>query len=165
MMRFRTAIIYLAGIGLTACSSTSDRGAGSAPAPAVTENLIQSIPPQGLPAQRLGAGECGMFLWGQTPPRRFIFFSKANTGAGLVLINEETVELRSTGAGGSIFGEFNTSTQFATADGDWSVDVTIEPGELLEDGQRIETGRIVLVDREGWQTILPVVGIRACIPG
>jgi hypothetical protein len=127
--------------------------------------LFNSVPPRGLPPQRLDPGECGLFLWGQTPPNRFIFFSKAGSGAGLALIGESAVNVQLTAGRGAIFGEFNTSSEYVTTDGTWAVSIEVKPGEMLEDGQRIESGRMLQTNPEGWQTILPVVGVRACIPG
>ena len=43
-----------------------------APAPDVTVS-------GSLPSQDLAAGECGLFLWTQSEPRRFIYFSKAGS--------------------------------------------------------------------------------------
>lgn len=106
-----------------------------------------------------------MFLWGQSVPRRFIFFVRADAGKGLMLIGEQPTDIQRTSSSGNLFGEFTTTTQYQTVSGDYSVNVTVVPGEMLEDGQRIESGRIVVTNREGWETILPVLGVRACIPG
>ena len=46
-----------------------------------------------------------------------------------------------------------------------ATDLSLKPGELLEGGQRIESGRLVTTDADGWETVLPVTGVRACIPG
>lgn len=106
-----------------------------------------------------------MFLWGQAVPRRFIFFVRADVGKGLMLIGEQPTDIQRTSSSGNLFGEFTTTTQYQTVSGDYSVNVIVVPGEMLEDGQRIESGRIVVTNREGWETILPVLGVRACIPG
>ena len=40
--------------------------------------------------------------------------------------------------------------------------LSVVPGEDLEGGQRIESGLINVRDKEGWDTKLPVLGVRAC---
>lgn len=165
MIRLSFCVAVFASLLLVACAGSSEQTSQTAGVPAATRDLFRSSTPDGLPPQRLAQGECGLFLWGQTPPHRFVFFSKADSGAGIVLIDKAAVDLRVMDTGGAIFGEFSTRTQYSTADGVRSVTVAVEPGEMLEDGQRISSGKIVSTDQDGWQTIFPVLGVRACIPG
>ena len=159
------SIVAVCGLLLSACANTPDQPPKSPTMPASTRDLFNAVPPRGLPPQRLDPGECGLFLWGQTPPNRFIFFSKAGSGAGIALIEESAVNVQLTAGRGPVFGEFNTNSDYITTDRIWEVSIEVEPGEMLEDGQRVESGRMLQTNPEGWQTILPVIGVRACIPG
>nr|WP_156780829.1 hypothetical protein [Hyphomonas sp. Mor2] len=122
---------------------------------------IDSVPSSGLGPQELLAGECGLFLWSQTDVSKFIFFSKALSGTAVFAQGEEPITLTQVTAGGDIFGQFNTDMFYFTEDGR-ELSLTMTPGDLLDGGQRIERGLITIRDREGWDTKLPVLGVRAC---
>ncbi|NQY38896.1 MAG: hypothetical protein HRT80_02225 [Henriciella sp.] len=151
-------------IGLTACSSTPDldpqeaRARMLAMAPA-----IDSVPSSGLGPQEVSAGECALFLWSQTDTSKFIFFSKALSGTAVFAQGEIPMDLIQTGAGGDIFGQFNTETRYISDDGR-EIALEVVPGERMNGGQRVEQGLISLTDKEGWLTKLPVLGVRACQP-
>jgi len=102
-----------------------------------------------------------LFLWSQTDVSKFIFFSKALAGTAVFAQGELPIALTQTTAGGEIFGQFNTRMEFVSDDNRVLL-LTVVPGEILEGGQRLETGLISLTDEEGWQTKLPVLGVRAC---
>lgn len=122
---------------------------------------IDSVPSSGLGPQELLTGECGLFLWSQTDVSKFIFFSKALSGTATFAQAETPLTLSQIGAGGDIFGQFNTDMTFLTEDGR-ELALTVEAGELLEGGQRISSGLINVRDKDGWDTKLPVLGVRAC---
>ncbi len=124
-----------------------------------------SIPTAGLPAQTLAAGECGVFLWGQTTPRRFVFFSETTSGEALILVGDEARTLKQTAARGEVIGSFLTESDFRAADDQLTASLVIVPGDQLEDGQRIGSGRLVTRGKDGWETVLPVAGLYACLPG
>lgn len=150
--------------GGAAVSAASTVGAGATASIPAGPGLAL-VPRRGLDPQTLGPGDCGMFLWTQTTPRRFVFFARGGSAAARMLVGEETIDLAQTGTGGEIFGQFMTEARYAPRSGAPVVDVAVEPGDLLEDGQRISGGLIRLTDAQGWETILPVVGVRACFPG
>lgn len=124
---------------------------------------IDSVPSSGLGPQELPAGECGLFLWSQTDVSKFIFFSPALSGTAVFAQGEVPITLTQATAGGDIFGQFNTRMSYLTEDGR-ELSLSMTPGDLLDGGQRIERGLITIRDREGWDTKLPVLGVRACQP-
>ncbi|MFN4023655.1 MAG: hypothetical protein ACK4MQ_02385 [Hyphomonas sp.] len=123
------------------------------------------VPAEGLPAQKLAPGECGLFLWGMSAPRRFVFFTEASSGEALILHDGSPRRLVVAEAGGEVFGQFFTESGYSAPGADWTVTLTLTPGELLEGGQRVRTGRLVTRGADGWETVLPVTGVRACMPG
>ncbi|MEO0608076.1 MAG: hypothetical protein AAFY82_07575 [Pseudomonadota bacterium] len=124
---------------------------------------IDSIPQSGLGPQVLRAGDCGLFLWSKTDVTKFIFFSQALTGTARFAKEDVPMELAQTGAGGNIFGQYNTRMSYQSTDG-LIFDLLIEPGEVLDGGQRIKSGMLTTTDSEGWRTKLPILGVRACQP-
>ena len=151
-------------LALTGCQSAgnnaSDRAAQN---PLTMKPVVDAIPASAVGAQELIAGECGVFLWSKTDVSKFIFFSKALSGSALFAQGEVPVSMAQISAGGDIFGQFNTRMSYQTNDGR-RLALTIEPGEVLEGGQRLESGLITVTDTEGWETKLPVLGVRACQP-
>lgn len=160
----RPLAIALSAALLCACASTPAEDKSDAAA-AAARSTVSEVPAEGLPPQTLEAGECGLFLWGMAAPRRFSFFTESSSGEALVFHEGTAHTLVQTDASGEVFGQFFTETQYLSADGTWSVNLSITPGDILEGGQRVETGRLVTTSADGWETVLPVTGVRACIPG
>ena len=129
----------------------------------LTDAAVSEVPQSGLGPQQLAPGECGLFLWSKTDASSFIFFSRAASGSAVFKPEENLLDLQQVGAGGTIFGQFNTEQSYADGDGG-TVELTFEAGESLSDGQRISGGLITMTDVDGWRTKLPVLGLRACLP-
>ncbi|WP_300393103.1 hypothetical protein [Henriciella sp.] len=162
----RQAILFLAaGLVLAACSSRPDP-APVERAPVNPEALVPAVnvvPESGLGPQQLAKNECGLFLWSKTDPTQLIFFERAQTGRATVQIGSKAVEVTQTINRGEIFGEFMTEQGFAAPDGE-QILLTIVPGEPLQAGQRVEAGKLEISTPEGWRTLIPVLGVRACQP-
>lgn len=161
-MRIRSGI-FVSWLVLSACASGVDTGRGTQ-APAATPQPGQETS-DGLPSQPLAAGECGLFLWDMATPRRFTFFSRAESGRALMLHQDVPVNLVATAADGEILGAFLTENQYLSETGDWSVHLSLTPGAILEGGQRVEAGRLVIRGADDWETIIPVTGALTCLPG
>lgn len=162
-MKNRFGIAVLSLLITAACSS-----APKAEDPAALTRLAApsaEVPVEGLPAQKLAPGECGLFLWGMSAPRRFVFFTEASSGQALILHDNAPQKLTVTEAGGEVFGQFFTETGYTAPGADWTVTLSLTPGELLEGGQRVRSARLVTRGADGWETVLPVTGVRACMPG
>lgn len=147
---------------LAACSTSP--AANSAKTISAAEAAARA-PAEGLPPQRLTPGECGLFLWGMAPPRKFVFFAKATSGDAMVLIDDTAKSLPMATASGDVFGQFLTEMEYAGAASAQRVKVSLKPGEILEGGQRVESGTILFIGADGWETVIPVTGVRACMPG
>ena len=164
--------VMMAGLAATlllaACASSggasSNRDGRKLSAPLVPPaKALELLPKSALAAQTLSPGECGLFLWSQTDVSKFIFYSEALSGKALLSGVTEPLALNQTGAGGDIFGQFNTHTTYDN-DAGYIVLMELEPGEELEGGQRVKSGLITAYDKEGWVTKLPVLGVWACQP-
>ena len=150
------AMILMAGIVLTACASKP-----KPEAPAISAADVVSRTGE-LPPQTLPPGACGLFLWTNGEPLRFIFFSQAGTDTAVMEIDGEQRALRLTSSKGELFGQFMTRMTYASDNG--NVGVSFTPGEQLDGGQRIEGGHLSLVGKDGWETMIPVFGLSACQP-
>lgn len=160
-------ILIGAGLALAACSSRPNP-APPEPAPRAADPhtlvpAVNVVPESGLGPQKLAQNECGLFLWNRTDPTQFIFFQREQAGQATMQIGARAVTVAQTINRGQIFGEFMTEQGFAAPGGE-QVLLTVVPGEELQGGQRIEQGKLEITTGEGWRTLIPVVGVRACQP-
>ncbi len=158
----RTLTLLCAASLVTACASSPKNS--NAIAMSAPDLATSTVPSEGLPPQRLEPGQCGLFLWGMPAPRKFVFFTDGN-GSATVLIHDAPVALPMASAGGDVFGQFMTEMTFSDSGAGRSVTLSIKPGEVLEGGQRVASGTLQFRESEGWETILPVTGVRTCLPG
>lgn len=131
---------------------------------AAVASAIRSVPKDGLSPQHLEPGQCGLFLWGMSAPRKFVFFKEGTSGDALILVDDVPTSIPMTSAGGDVFGQFMTQMKFAKVGSGETVVATIEPGQPLDGGQRVESGTLLFRDANAWETVLPVTGVRACLP-
>lgn len=148
---------------LAACASSAKEPETTTSAtPAKTERAART-PRKGLEPQALAGNECGLFLWSKTDPNLFIFFARAGEGTAEMMLDDERLSLVQVASGGSIFGQFFTVQTYQTSTGR-EIHLTFDPGDELQEGQRIANGRFQYLDAEGWVTVLPVIGVRVCQP-
>ena len=121
-----------------------------------------------LPAQALDKGQCGLFLWSVSGEPSFIFFSRAGSRNGKVMIDGAERPIDLVGTSGEVFGQFQAEQRWASPDTGHMVDLSVEPGEEVIAGQSVSGGRLTLIDSAGWETIIPVAGMAGCqedVPG
>ncbi|KCZ94297.1 hypothetical protein [Hyphomonas johnsonii] len=147
--------LLIASALVSACSS-QDKPAPTPPASALSDSGE-------LSPQQLGPGECGLFLWTHAQPNRFIFFSRAGTDTAIMRLKGAEKPLTLVQRRGGLFGQFMTDMRFNSDAG--TITISFVPGAELDGGQRIDSGRISIVGKEGWETLIPVYGLSACEPG
>lgn len=158
MCRFVSAFFVLPLWLVAACATSQPDSAAP-----TARQAMDSDPRAGLPAQELSMGECGLFLYSLSGEATFVFFSRATDDTAKMLIDNEVRLLGRTSASGEIFGQFMTQTGWISPETGHRIDLQVEPGESMIDGQRVSAGRIKLLDSEGWETIIPIGGVRACM--
>lgn len=159
----RLLLVSTIAAALAACASAPEDVPAKGPALPVAGTDV--TPAGGLPAQHLAPGACGLFLWRAAAPREFIFFTTDSGTGTLAYIDGKSQALTATGAGGDVFGQFLTEMEYSVSGTGLIARTSITPGEVIEGGQRIDSGNLTVVDAEGWETIVPVTGARACMPG
>ena len=162
----RLVLICAVAVLATACSSKPKEQEAAQIIqvdPSTLLPAVDVVPKSALGAQELLSKECGLFLWSKTDPTQFIFFEKAQAGTARMQIADSAVDVTQTANRGDIFGQFLTEQGFAAPGGE-RIEVVIVPGEELQGGQRVESGRITITGTDNWQTIIPVRGVQACQP-
>lgn len=144
-------LLLLAG----GCSSARD-------APAAAPRADPSIPLGELPPQKLGEGQCALFLWSRSEPPRRVFMALNTPALARVRIGGRTVDLpRTSFEGDAAFGHYPEQT-FAGEDVTLSMQVEIEARGALVGGAVAPTGTLTFDDRSGQSVVLPVAGLVAC---
>jgi len=156
----------LALVILVASCAGSSSGASDAATGAVAPQSIEAgdVRLDALAPQELPPGRCGLFAWAQTPVQPILaLVAYSNPAEARVRIDgRERVLPRTAVDGQSIHGQFETQT-FAERGLAITVDVTFDTARQLRDGAAIERGVLRIVDREGWETIVPIGGMAACV--
>lgn len=151
-------ILVVCAALLSACASAPS----VSPAKPATSS-IAGKPADSLPAQTLAAGKCGLFLWTQDEPRRFVLFYPAGAGTAEAIISGYQTRLNVDSQTGDVFAQFMTEMTFRNTDGT-PVKLTLQPGEIVDGGRRVPSARMISQDREGWEIITPLTGLTACQP-
>lgn len=116
---------------------------------------------KGLPAQKLDRGACAMFLWGAGQGRPLQFFQDASLGDARLAISPEKLATRISGTAPVVEGLFAKQT-FELDGLDISVVVKPANSRNVLKGIPIPTGRMVVREADGRETILPVAGLFGC---
>ncbi|MDP3459465.1 MAG: hypothetical protein Q8S09_09340 [Hyphomonas sp.] len=158
----RLFLLASATVLIAACAGGPKPVGGTAKAAA---SAVSAVPKEGLPPQELKPGQCGLFLWGMSAPRKFVFFKEGTSRTALILVDGVAISIPMTSAGGDVFGQFMTQMKFVSSASGQTVIATIEPGQPLDGGQRVESGNLLFRNADAWETVMPVTGVRACLPG
>lgn len=151
----RVIALALGVVALLCGGASADRVRGTVEAGDVRFDELDSRPVQ--------AGQCGMYVWahGDQPVLMLIAYDNPAEAVVRPRGRERTLQ-RTAFEGERVHGHFERQT-FTGRGLTLTLDVTLsQPGEL-RDGARIERGVIRLVDREGWETVVPVGGLVACV--
>ncbi|MBL4853972.1 MAG: hypothetical protein JKY25_06995 [Robiginitomaculum sp.] len=136
-------------------------GCASVTPPAQEEKLPVPAQIEGLSAQELETGECGVFFWRDSVPRTFVFFQKQgqsqarlfDQGAETIIETEQSTSNL----------ELDARFEFSYNGGNYeAVFVKAVFGDALEGGRRLSGGTITTKKPDGWQEILPVSGVYVC---
>ncbi len=160
-LRFLFSLLLLGSMGACASSNISETMPSLPKAFKASEEEPVKISRNSLKPQTLNPGECGLFLWNKTDPSQFIFFVKAGESTAKFYLEGQTETLQLLSTKGDIFGQFLTEQNYQTAT-KLNIALSFRPGKIMQEGQRIEQGRLQYLSREGWLNVQPVVGVRAC---
>lgn len=146
-----------------ACAAVALLAAGAAGAQSVGDQVsVGGFALQGLAAQTLTPGRCGLFLWSKTERPVFILYATENPAQALVRIGGRDRKLaRKTTSGDSLLGHFEKQT-FAGDKYSLDVDLKYEHDGKIRDGAMIQSGVMRSRDAKGAITVLPVGGMIGC---
>jgi hypothetical protein len=154
----RLGVLALAACALAAPVAAQGRGR------AVEQSVMAGdIRLDALPSQPLDRGRCGLFVWAQNAQQPVLVMAAfSNPSEAVVKADGRERLLRRTQFGGEIFhGHFDRQT-FANDSFSLTLDVTFDRERDLRDGAVVRQGVLRVVDREDWETIVPISGVLAC---
>lgn len=151
-MAIGKALLFTAALGLTACATTPGD---------TNSNQQSSKPTDRLSARELDQGDCGMFVWTADKARRFILYSQADkANANWWTEDGEVLVARVSDSGFSVYGQ-PPIQEFRMSDGG-SLSMTLNDPEDINNGIRYKSGAVHVSDAQGWDKVIPVVGLAGC---
>lgn len=117
---------------------------------------------EGLPAQVLEAGRCGLFLWSKSARPVFILYAAEGPALATVRVNGKERSLKRTSVSGErVYGHFEKQA-FAGNGVAFEVDLTFDANQPIQDGAVIKTGMLRTRSKRGVETMVPVGGMVGC---
>lgn len=112
---------------------------------------------QGLSSKTLAAGECGLYVWTANAAKTFTLFAAPNEVS--YLKGGKTVMLTETNP----ITPPKTDREFIDEAGQL-LSLTLLSPENIEGGTRYKAGRLTSLSEDGWEKVVPIVGLYACQP-
>jgi len=136
--------LYLLALGLilAGCATTAKDAAPQA---------------TGLSSKTLAAGECGLYVWTADAAKTFTLFaapsevSYMKEGSTIALTEKNSVT------------PLASSREFMDAEGK-TLSLTLLSPQEIDGGIRYKAGRLTSLSEDGWEKVVPVVGLYACQP-
>ncbi len=109
------------------------------------------------PSKTLSPGECGLYVWTADMTKTFKLFAAPTEIS--YFADDESVSL----------AELNPATppaadrKFIDPDGK-SLELTLLSPQDIDGGVRYKAGRLTSLSDDGWEKVVPIVGLYACQP-
>jgi len=110
--------------------------------------------PTGLTPRTLLPGDCGLFVWKADSAKTFILFADQNTAALYRYGTEMSLTpIANTGS--------PNDRMFVDSNGQ-NLTLSLLSPQSIEGSTRYKSGRLSSRDSNGWDTVIPVVGLFTC---
>jgi len=108
----------------------------------------------GLTPRKLSPGDCGLFIWKADSEKTFILFADKKSAA--LYRDGSEVEL-------SFEPNANNQTDRIFLDPEGrTLSLSLYESQTIERSTRYKAGRLSSQDANGWETVIPVVGLFTC---
>ena len=139
--------ILALGLLLASCATTATDVPVPEPSPVTA----------GISAKTLAPGECGLYVWTADAAKTFTLFAAGSRvtylrGGTEVLLTEKNST------------EPPASSRKFLDDNGKALSLTLLSPQQIDEGTRYKSGRLISLDDDGWEKIVPVVGFYACQP-
>ncbi len=114
-----------------------------------------------LKPRNIAVGECGVFVWTADQFKRFILFSQAESISASWWTTEGEVNIKRLRTDGSTaFGQ--SPIQVFGQDDGTELKLSLRDPQEVDNGTRYKSGAITLMGADGWEKVIPVIGMAAC---
>lgn len=108
----------------------------------------------GLTPRILASGDCGLFVWKADQAKTFILYVD-NKNAVFYQNGSETVITPAEKA------DIPTERLFTDSNGQ-KMSLSLREAQTFQESTRYKSGSITNLDANGWETVIPVVGLYSC---
>ena len=151
--------LFILALGVLLASCATAPKDNPAPASSSDESSDPFFGPLtlGHAAKTLAPGECGLYVWTADAAKTFTLFAKSSrviylSGGKEILLTEKNPTVPP--ANNREFRDENGKV----------LSLTLLSPQQIEDGTRYKSGRLISLDADGWEKIVPIVGFYACQP-
>lgn len=121
-------------------------------------------PLEELPAQRLAAGQCGLFLWSRTSPPRRVLMASQSPAIARIQVGGATLELpRVAWEGEAVYGHY-AMQRYAGSGHELTVRIETDVRTGLTAGAVAPVATIEHRAPGGWDVVIPAAGLIGCQP-
>lgn len=152
-MAVKRAITIAALTLLAGCASVASSGR--------SQNANSTKLDDRLTPRNLNNGECGIFVWTADNAKRFIFFSQADKPTASWWSKDGEIEI-SRRASDSISAFDQLPAQNFDIPSGGALKVALFDPEDVDNGTRYKSGAITQTTVDGWEKVIPVIGMSAC---
>lgn len=133
---------FILGLVLSGCATTANDD---------TKNITS------LSGKTLASGECGLYVWTADTAKTFTLFATPTElsylqGRKTIILTEKNPTIPPA-----------TSREFMDPEGN-NLSLTLLSPEDIDGGTRYKSGRLTSLSEDGWEKVVPVVGLYACQP-
>lgn len=110
-----------------------------------------------ISGKSLAPGECGLYVWTADEAKRFTLFASPRDNSFFEM--GKTISLTEVDP----MTRQEGTREFLTPEGK-SLQLTLLSPQDFDGGTRYKAGRLTSLSEEGWEKVVPVVGLYACQP-
>lgn len=116
-----------------------------------------------LEPQDMNPGECGLFLWSRDDRQDLVFAAFDTPGIARVRTDGRTWSIPRRSFGGeSSNGHFERQS-YSNNDMTVVADLSFDAARPMSDGVVVKDGTLRITSSRGWETVIPVGGMAACM--
>jgi len=153
------APILVLALALSACASGGEKAASKAK----PVEVVRVFP---LGVENLPQGQCGMLLWTLKANQPVLVFRAIAGGEGLMVLDGNKAALASTQQAGEVkFGLGAQQSWVLKRQSKADIEVVtidVTYGENFPNGIYVQDGVIKIINKDGWERVIPVAGLSGC---
>lgn len=116
----------------------------------------------GLPAQTLGIGQCGLFFWTSAPPHQLVLFENETAGEVKIFHEGQIIALGAAPQPAGMIAGDRVERIYPAPSADLIFTLEGVVGEATASGTRIDRALLKVRQPSGEEIVRPVRGVRAC---